>query len=184
MWHIIQSPKKLQHIQNSPRENLWNIHIYYCSIIIIPSNTIVIHNITLIITDIIKVNVFAKLAVWMVGPVWLTGGFEPITIRTQRRRTTYSWQRVVRGRTFCTCHGVFWSTELFPQLVHIIRVDLLIQSAAKPLRLGMVQHRCHRVRHVDHPARLCSDHKQEAVRCLQDQMLQFLQGAEGHIITH
>lgn len=51
---------------------------------------------------------------------------------------------------------------------------MLIQRAAKPLRLRVVEHRRHRVRHVDHAARLRGDHKQEAVGRLQDEVLQLL----------
>lgn len=83
------------------------------------------------------------------------------------------WERVS-----WTCHGVFWSAELFPQFVHIIRVNLVIQGATKPLSLRMVEHRCHRVRHVDHTTCFCSHHEQEAVCCLQNQVLQFLQGTQ------
>jgi len=86
---------------------------------------------------------------------------------------------IITAAEASTCHGVLRGAELFSQFVHIVRVNLLIQSAAKPLWLGMVQHRCHRVRHVNDPASLRSNHKQESVRCLQDQVLELLQAQEG-----
>lgn len=101
-----------------------------------------------------------------------------------RRRSPVVTSESCAECTSSTCHGVFWSTELLPQLVHIVRVDLFIQSAAKPLGLGMVQHRRHWVRHVYHPPCLRGNHKQEAVRCLQNQMLQFLQEAQQYMSLH
>lgn len=78
-----------------------------------------------------------------------------------------------------TCHGVLRCAQLLPQFVHVVRVDLLIQGAAKPLGLGLVQNRGHRVRHINHPSCFCRHHEQEAVRRLQDEVLQLLQGTEN-----
>lgn len=106
---------------------------------------------------------------------------ERICRTTHRQRTglqsstvydhTHRLTTVKEPGTFSTCHGVFRGAELFPQLVHIIWMNLLVEGAAEPLRLRMVEDGRHRVWHVDHTARLRSDHKQEAVRSLQDQVL-------------
>lgn len=74
-----------------------------------------------------------------------------------------------------TGHGVLRGAELLAEFVYVVRVDLLVQGAAEPLGLWMVQHGGHRVRHVDHTACLSCHHKQEAISCLQDQVLQLLQ---------
>lgn len=116
-------------------------------------------------------------AAWQVVCVCVAGGYKDALLHksfyetTMIKSTTRQAARIICDDPFSTCHGVLWSAELFPQFVHIIRVDLLVQSAAKPLRLGMVQHWCHRVRYIDDPTRLCSNHKQEAIRRLQDQVL-------------
>ncbi len=73
-----------------------------------------------------------------------------------------------------TCHRVLRCAQLFPQFVHVIRMDLLKERAAKPLGLQLVQNGSDRVRHVDNTTRLSRHHEQEAVSRLQNQVLQFL----------
>lgn len=75
---------------------------------------------------------------------------------------------------FLTCHGILGGAELFPQFVHIVRMNLLKECAAEPFGLRMVQYGSHRVRHVDDTARLSSHHEQKTISRLQNQMLQFL----------
>ncbi len=79
-----------------------------------------------------------------------------------------------------TCHRVLRCAQLFPQFVHVIRMDLLKERAAKPLGLQLVQNGSDRVRHVDNTTRLSRHHEQESVSRLQNQVLQFLwQQTEG-----
>lgn len=85
-----------------------------------------------------------------------------------------SWTPRSTHQPFLTCHGVFRCTQLLSQLFHIIWMNLLVQSAAKPLRLRLVQHGSHRVRHVDHSSRLSCNYKQEPICSLQDKVFQFL----------
>lgn len=77
-------------------------------------------------------------------------------------------------QTYLTCHRVFRCTQLLSQLFHVVWMNLFIQSAAKPFRLWLVQHRSHRIRHVDHSSRLSCNYKQEPICSLQDKMFQFL----------
>lgn len=78
------------------------------------------------------------------------------------------------GRRGLTAGAALGGGQLLPQLVRVVGVQLVVQRAAQPLRLRLVQHRHHRVRHVHHPARLARHHEQKAVRRLQDQVLQLL----------
>lgn len=85
-----------------------------------------------------------------------------------------SWTHRTIHQTYLTCHGVFRCTQLLSQLLHVVWMNLLVQSAAKPLRLGLVQHRSHRVWHVDHSSRLSCNYKQEPICSLQDKVFQLL----------
>lgn len=85
-----------------------------------------------------------------------------------------SWTHRTIHQTYLTCHWVFRCTQLLSQLFHVVWMNLLIQSAAKPLRLRLVQHRSHRIWYVDHSSRLSCNYKQEPICSLQDKMFQFL----------
>lgn len=50
--------------------------------------------------------------------------------------------------------GGFLRRELLPHLLDVVRVDVIEEAPAVPLVLGVVQHRCHRVGHVDYTARI------------------------------
>lgn len=57
-------------------------------------------------------------------------------------------------------------------------MHLVVESAAKPLRLGLVQDRGHRVRDVDHPTGLTGHNEEEPISRFQDQMLELLQSKQ------
>ena len=82
-------------------------------------------------------------------------------------------------RATLTCHWVFWGAQLLSQLLHVVRMYLLIEGAPEPLWLGLIQHRGDRVGHVNHSARLSCHYKQKPVSRFKDEMLQFL-GREDH----
>lgn len=50
--------------------------------------------------------------------------------------------------------GWFLRRELLPNLLDVIRVDVVEETSTVPLVLGVVQHRCHRVGHVDYTTRI------------------------------
>lgn len=83
-----------------------------------------------------------------------------------------------------TCEGVLGGGELLPQLAHVVGVHLVVQGAAEPLGLRLVQHRGHRVGHVHHPPGLAGHDEQEAVGRLQDQVLELLRSqTDGHALN-
>ena len=77
-------------------------------------------------------------------------------------------------RLLSTC-AVLCRRELLPELLCVIRMELIVERGAQPVRLGLVEHGGQRIRDVDDATVLTGHHKQEAVCCLQNQMLQFLQ---------
>ena len=83
-------------------------------------------------------------------------------------------------RSFATC-GVLCCRELLPELLRVVRVELVVEGGAQPVGLGLVEDGGQGVGDVDDATRFTGHHKQEAVRRLQNQMLQFLQTEGGFI---
>lgn len=75
---------------------------------------------------------------------------------------------------FYTCAVIFRSWQLLPELFCVVRVELIIEWGAQPVRLQLVEDGCQGVWDVNNAASLTWDHKQEAIGRLQYEMFQFL----------
>ncbi|TNN80977.1 hypothetical protein EYF80_008633 [Liparis tanakae] len=69
--------------------------------------------------------------------------------------------------SFTTC-----GRELLSELFCIVRVELIIQGGAQPFRLCLVEDGCQGVRDVNDAASLTRHDKQEAIGCLQDELVE------------
>lgn len=75
---------------------------------------------------------------------------------------------------FWTCVVVLCGGELLPELLPVVRVQLVIEGRAEPIGLRLVEDGRHRVRDVNNAPSFAGNHKQKAVGCLQYEMLQLL----------
>lgn len=68
--------------------------------------------------------------------------------------------------------------QLLPHLVHVVRVETVVETGPVPVILRVIQDGLYRVRDVDHSSGITRDDKQEPVRSLQYQMFELLVGEE------
>lgn len=72
--------------------------------------------------------------------------------------------------------------QLLPDLVRVVRMDLVVETGSIPIALGVVEDRCYRVRDVDDATGVAAHDEQETVSSFQDQVLQFLVRQEGRLV--
>lgn len=82
----------------------------------------------------------------------------------------------------CTCVVVLCRRELLPQLLPVVRVQLIVEGGAEPFGLRLVEDGRHRVRDVNDASGFARNHEQEAIGRLQDEMLQLLGEAAAALL--